>query len=61
MAGELLRSRSRLFGGVDGSRDLRRGGSESERALADVWAPKRTPENLPWQQQQYLARSLFAE
>ncbi len=63
IAGEL--PCSLLFADVDGSRALPvlpPGGSESERALlADVWAPKRTPENLPRQKQQYLARSLFAE
>lgn len=36
MAGEVLRARSRLLAGVDGSRDLPRGGSESEGAPAVV-------------------------
>jgi len=46
---------------VRGARGAARGvESESGNVLADVWAPKRTPENLPLQEQQYLARSLLA-
>ena len=54
---ELLRPR---LGVADDGCVLPCVGSESGRVLADRWALKRTPENLPLQQQQYLARSLFA-
>ncbi|MDM0109524.1 hypothetical protein QTH97_31680 [Variovorax sp. J22R24] len=43
-----------------GTGEVDEGSSEPGAVLAVVFAAKRTPENLPLQPQQYLARSLFA-
>jgi hypothetical protein len=57
---EWLRAPSARFSVRVGTGCVDEASSEPGAVLAEVFAAKRTPENLPLQPQQYLARSLFA-